>query len=379
MRVLFTFAGGSGHADPLVPIAGVLRSVGHEVAFLGRRSAASSVEANGFPVLEEPAHEDANAHVIAPLRPLDMAREHRVLRDYYAGRAARDRAQRVLAVSAEWRPDLIVCDEVDFGSMISAERFGLPHATVLVIACGSFVRADVVADALDEVRAEHGLAADPELAMPSRHLVISPFPPSFRDPAFPLPPNAISMRPDGVASRARDRMSQRGTVYFTLGTVFNLESGDLFDRVLAGLRDLPIDLIVTVGRELDPEAFGPQPPNVRIQRYLPQSDVLPRCDVAINHGGSGSVIGALAHGVPTVVLPLGADQSLNAGRCEALGVGIALNAVDATPSSVAGAVTTVLEEPRYRAAARAIRHEIVALPGPEAAVPLLEELAHRAV
>ena len=97
----------------------------------------------------------------------------------------------------------------------------------------------------------------------------------------------------------------------------------------------------------------------------------------INHGGSGSVIGALAHGVPMVVLPMGADQPLNAARCEQLGVGIVLDAVRATADSVADAVTTTLDDPAYRVAAERIRDEIAALPGAEAAVPLLEGLPHK--
>ena len=70
---------------------------------------------------------------------------------------------------------------------------------------------------------------------------------------------------------------------------------------------------------------------MQIERYLPHSAVLPRCDVVVSHGGSGTVIGALAAGLPSVVLPMGADQPLNAARCEALGVGVALDAVRVTP------------------------------------------------
>ena len=313
-----------------------------------------------------------------------MEREYRVLRDHYAGRWARFQATRVLELSAEWRPDLIVCDEVDFGSMIAAERLGLPHATVLVIACGSFIRPDVVSEPLDALRAEHGLPPDPGLEMPSRHLVLSPFPPSFRDPAYPLPPNTLSIRPEAADPADADaapawlsHLSDKPTVYFTLGTVFNLESGDLFTRVLSGLRELPINVIVTVGRQIDPESFGPQPDNVHIERYIPQSALLPHCDLVVNHGGSGSVIGALAHGLPLVVIPMGADQSLNAGRCEQLGVGIALDAVQATPESVADAVAAVLLAPSYRTAAERIRDEIAGLLGTDAAVPLLERLVTR--
>lgn len=385
LRALFTFAGGTGHANPLVPIAGAVEAAGHTVAFAGSRSAAAALEAHGFRVFARPADTTTDPATITPLLEVDMEHEYRVLRNYYADRLARERADRVLKLSAEWQPDLIVCDEVDFGSMIAAERLGLPHATVLVVAAGSFVRPDVVADRLDALRGEHGLPPDPGLAMPGRHLVLSPIPPSFRDPAYPLPPNALSLRPDaveptgaGVTPSWLPPPSEKPTVYFTLGTVFNMESGDLFARVLSGLRELPINVVVTVGRELDPESFGPQPDNVHIEGYIPQSALLPHCDLVVNHGGSGSVIGTLAHGVPMVVIPMGADQPLNAARCEQLGVGIALDAVQATPETVRAAVTIILDNSNYRGAAEHIRDEIAGLPEPGAAVPLLERLVGEA-
>ena len=215
--------------------------------------------------------------------------------------------------------------------------------------------------------------------MPSRYLAVSPFPPSFRDPAFPSRANTYPIRPEPVLPHGSDvswlpSSPGRPTVYFTLGTVFNLESGDLFERVLAALRELPVELVVTVGREVDPDRFGPQTEHVTIARYIPQSALLPHCDLMVNHGGSGSVMGALAHGLPMVVIPMGADQSLNAARCEQLGVGITLDAVRAGSGDIRGAVTEILASRSYREAAEDIRDEIAALPGPETLVPLLEAL-----
>ncbi|MDP9301627.1 MAG: glycosyltransferase, partial [Actinomycetota bacterium] len=166
MRVLFTFAGGTGHAIPLVPIAGAVGVAGHTVAFAGSRSAAAALKTYGFTMFARPDEPKAEPNTMSKLLELDMEHEYEVLRNYYADRLARERADRVLDLGAEWQPDLIVCDEVDFGSMIAAERLGLPHATVLVVASGSFVRPDVVAEPLDALRAEHGLPADPGLAMP---------------------------------------------------------------------------------------------------------------------------------------------------------------------------------------------------------------------
>ena len=71
-------------------------------------------------------------------------------------------------------------------------------------------------------------------------------------------------------------------------------SGDLFPRVLEGLREAAVGAVVTVGRDVDPAAFGPQPEQIRIERYVPQESVLPSCDLTINHGGSGSTVGALS-------------------------------------------------------------------------------------
>ncbi len=385
MRILCTYAGGSGHADPLVPVADAVRAAGHDVAFFGRRSAAAALDANGFTLFPDTddralaAGEDAP---ITPLLELDMEREYRDLHGF-ADRIARARMAGTLELADHWRPDLLVCDEADYGSMLGAERLRLPHATVLTNASGSFLRAVDIAEPLDAIRVKLGLPPDPRLTMPARDLVIAPFPPSFRDPAFPLPGNAISISPDLGRSLPRSapdwlsHLPDGPTVYFTLGTIFNHESGDLFDRVLAGLRDLPVTVIVTVGRSIDPDRFGPQPDNVHVERYVPQTVLLPHCDLVVNHGGSGSVIGALAYGLPLVVLPMGADQLPNAQRCVQLGVGVTLDAVRVTPRSIRDTTSALLRDAQAREAAERIRDEIASLPGPEATVPMLERLVER--
>jgi len=382
MRILFTFAGGSGHFEPLAPIARAAKAAGHRVAFAGQPAMIPAVEAAGFTAFATGGATVSGTPKRKALLKLDAERDDRALRESWATRIARERASAILALCAEWRPDLVVCDEFDFGSVVIAERLGLPHATVLVIAAGSFMRPGLLAERLNRLRAEHGLPPDPDLAMLSRHLVLSPGPPSFRDPDFPLPATAHAFRPlalDPVEDAAVPAwvagLDDVPTVYFTLGTVFNLESGDLFQRVLAGLRELPVNLVITVGRDIDPAEFGPQPANVHVARYVPQAVLLPHCDLVVSHGGSGSVIGALAYGLPMVLMPMGADQPLNAARGAALGVARVLDALEATPESVRAAVTAVLEDPAYRRAAERLREEIAALPGPAHAVTLLERLA----
>jgi UDP:flavonoid glycosyltransferase YjiC (YdhE family) len=382
VRILFTFAGGIGHFQPLVPVARAAEVAGHTVAFAGQTAMLPAVEAAGFTAFATAGATVSSTPERLPLLKLDAEREDRDLREGFANRLARERAAAILALCAAWRPDLLVCDEIDFGAMVAAERLGFPYASMLVIAAGSFVRHSLLAEPLNQLRAEHGLPLDPDLTMLSRYLVLSPFPPSYRDPAFPLPATAHSIRPlalDPAAGATLPpwvaHLHDAPTVYFTLGTVFNLESGDLFPRVLAGLRGLPINVIATVGHEIDPAEFGPQPANIHIERYISQSLILAHCDAVVSHGGSGSVIGALAHGLPSVLIPMGADQPLNAARCADLGVARVLDALEATPETVREAVSTVLEDPTYRRAAERMRDASAALPGPEHAILLLERLA----
>jgi UDP:flavonoid glycosyltransferase YjiC (YdhE family) len=378
-RILCTFAGGAGHADPLIPVAMALRDAGHEVAFHGRRSGASTVIERGFDLFPDPDEAPGDPRTIAALTPIDRVREERDFRAGFADRIARARSARLLELADAWRPGLIVCDEADFGAMAAAERIGIPHAVVLVNASGSFGRPEIVAPALRRVRRDLGLDPGGVTEMLAGAITLNPFPPSFRDPRFPLPDGTITYRPERDAPADDgdlDRIgpSEAPTVYVTLGTVFPAESGDLFARLLSAVAILGVNAIVTVGRELDPASFGPQPDRVIVERYLPQGSVLPRCDLVVNHAGSGSILGALGHGLPIVALPLGADQPWNADRVEALGLGLVLDAVDATPDDLAGAIASALGDAGIRARSEAIRAEVEGLPGPDTTVPFLERL-----
>ena len=81
-----------------------------------------------------------------------------------------------------------------------------------------------------------------------------------------------------------DELPPGPTVHASLGTIFHRTPG-VFEAILDGLRDEPINLLLAVGRDQDPTRFGPQPPHVRIERYLPHALLLPRCDLVITHGG----------------------------------------------------------------------------------------------
>src|SRR5204862_6738478 len=124
---------------------------------------------------------------------------------------------------------------------------------------------------------------------------------------------------------------------------------------------------------LESGALGDIPANVHVEQWVPQRDVLARASALVCHGGSGTLRGGLAAGVPMVVTPLFADQPHNARRVAAVGAGIALP--DPDPATLRAAVERVLADVELARGARRIAEEIAALPPVDAAVAALVAMA----
>ncbi|RYB92658.1 glycosyltransferase [Nocardioides glacieisoli] len=375
MRILCTFVGGHGHLTPLLPLARAARDAGHEVLIAGSGGLVPAIEAAGFRgfATSPPRHHDGAA-ADGTTTPLEVTGARAAQVEFaanFASRGARRMAAAVSDLLEEHRPDLVLRDETDLGSTIAAELHGVPVATHLVLASGLLVRPELVAPELDAVRAEHGLAPDPDLTRLTSGPVLSDFPPSFRSPDAPLTVHPLHYR-SATPVRGR-RTTSRPTVYATLGTIFNKTSGDLFERLAAGLGGLDADVVVTIGRELDPATFGPQPAHVRIERFVPQAEVLAGADLVVSHGGSGSLMAALAHGLPSVLLPLGADQPHNALRADELGVATTLDAATASPAEIRDAARAVLGDDTMAERCREVADELASLPPVGAAVATLED------
>ncbi len=150
---------------------------------------------------------------------------------------------------------------------------------------------------------------------------------------------------------------------------------ELFRATVDALQHVPARILFTVGVHRDPADLGPLPANVHVEQWVDQNAVLPHASAVAGHGGSGTTLGTLAHGIPTVVLPQFADQPQNADRVQALGAGIALHGGPAAVPQLADALSTLLAEPSYRAAAARVAAEIGALPLVDESVAVLEGIA----
>lgn len=130
------------------------------------------------------------------------------------------------------------------------------------------------------------------------------------------------------------RAIQRPAALVTTSSEFQ-DDGELVRAALAGLADSDLAVVATM-----PAGVGAYdvPANARLEQWVPHSQVLPACAVAITHGGFGATQKALAHGVPVVVVPFGRDQLEVGRRVEASGAGVLLGRKRLTPSSLRAAV-----------------------------------------
>lgn len=388
MRALFTTHPAIGHLQPLASVARALTDEGHDVAFCSSQSFRAEVERRGF------EHFDAGADwlVSSSTRPWstegwpteEPARTDHLYGQNRAGHLAGAMLPDLVAIAERWRPDIIVREASEYAGCLAAEHRGIPHASV---AHASFAtvnaRRAVIAPALEQHRAGLGLSPDPHADMVLRYLHLCFVPRSFHARDASVPDVAHFLRhtpfnvpndevPPWVTSLSHDR-----TVLATMGTFFN-RVPRAFETVLAALRDEPVNLLVTVSNDVDPSRFGPQPANVRIERWLPHAPLLPHCDVFVTHGGFNSVKDSLRAGVPMVMLPIpGADHSYAAERCAALGVAEVIDPGLRTPDTIRAAVRHVLEDPAFGQNAQAFGSEMLALPPVETAVELLDQLVRR--
>jgi UDP:flavonoid glycosyltransferase YjiC (YdhE family) len=381
MRFLFSSHPLDGHLHSLIPLAQATEQAGHSVAFAVPPAFCEKVDRIGFAAIPcGPAWADEPiASVYA--KALELEDTAFFLSELYAGVAARSFAPSLLDIIADWQPDAIVSDPTEFGSWVAAERAGIPRVFNLWgLAIPQEFLLGLAGRALAELRAAFDLPPDPQLQTLVQAVKLVFAPRGYQPPGLEIPDSVHFFRPDSF-DRSGDEdlpgwvaeLPARPTVYVTLGTLFNTSSNWL-ERILEGLAGEDLNAVVTVGRDRDPAQFSGLASNLHVEHYIPQSLLLPHCDAVVSHAGYGTVMGTLAHGLPSVLIPIGADQPMHASRCDAIGTSLSLDRADLTPETVRAATWRVLREPEFRKRAQVLAEEIASMPGPEAATALIEQI-----
>jgi len=367
----------------MVPLAQALRDAGHEVAFATEARFCLRVARAGFRAFPAgigpgKAFERTLALPdVAGLRPDDAWRFGAQM---FAAVAAPAKVPDLVAVIEEWAPDVVIHDVTDFAGPVAAASAGIPWAAHSLGPQFPLDLSRLGAELVAPLWRKWGVTPGNFGGMfDSLYLDICP--PSLQSPDIAQVGDVVRpLRPvpfDAVAGEALpawiDELPVRPTVYVTLGTLDNDAPGVL-EAAVEALGGEAMNVIVTVGPNRDPAELGRQPPNVHVERYIPQSLLIPRCDVVVAHGGSGTTLAALAHGLPLLVLPQGANQFGNAERCAELGVAIRLLPDEVDAGSIRRCVHALLAQPAFGERAGALAAEIDEMPAPAEVVPRIEAL-----
>ena len=382
MRILVATTPGLGHLLPMLPLARAARDRGHEVVIAAGRSLADVATAAGF--RHEPMGPPSIGSVVDQVGELVGVTGRRravvTLKRVFCEVIAPAMADGVSELSDRWRPDVIVHEDREFGSWVVAERLGVPHVTVQATAWRPRT-AEIASDPLNALRHRHGLAGDERLAGLFGRLFLTTRPRSLRDPDAPLPEVTAELRPIADDRLGADAAADedpfpprdgRPRVAITLGTV-NHDQVAVLRSLIDGAVAAGAHVVVGLGAE--PASLGSVPAGVSVHAYVPMSVLLPVADLVAFHGGSGTMLAALAAGTPMIIVPLAADQPDNADRCLAAGVARVIAPDDLDVDAVARAVRTVTTDPAYRGRAGEVADEVTAMPGPDVALDRIESMA----
>jgi UDP:flavonoid glycosyltransferase YjiC (YdhE family) len=380
MRIVFTSWAWTSHLYPMVPLAWAARTAGHEVLVLTQPALVGTALRAGLPVAAVGQDYDiapvmrrfTEAH--SPLDPRAVEAQRRKRRGgplNVFGQICEAMLDGLLDACRAWRPDVIVHDPTTYAGPLAAAVLGVPAVRhIWGVDFQATVR-EYEPDLLAPFQERLGLPDhDPRGA-----LTIDPCPASLqiesddrRHRVRHLPYNGTAVLPRWLL-RPPDRPRICVSWGTTSGTFRN--DAETVHRVLTAVAGLDVEVVAALSAG-DSAALAPLPDNVRVGP-VPLHMLLPSCSLVVNQGGAGTVMTAVAAGVPQLVAPRLPDQVLNADRLAGAGAGLRL--AGGEPAEVLAAVRTILDAPEYAAGARALAAECAAQPAVGTAVEALAGLS----
>ncbi|MFO7824646.1 MAG: glycosyltransferase [Cyclobacterium sp.] len=202
---------------------------------------------------------------------------------------------------------------------------------------------------------------------------------SFDFPLYPAPKNVLYSGPilddpDWVDqwNSPFPKNNKERLVVVSFSTTFQNQAG-IVKRCIQALAELPVRGLVTIGWAIDLHDIR-VPEKIKVIRSAPHSRVFPEANLVITHGGHGTIMRALANGLPLIVIPMGRDQHDNAAKIAYHGCGIRLS-TKSDKGTIQRAIKQMLSTNTYTEKARAFQAEIGAAASSGMGIRELEQLA----
>ena len=376
MRVLLVVFSRAGHLNPMIAVAQELELAGHEVTLFGLDADVSAVAARAglraqtaTSATTSTAASEPRASLRLAARANDVAWAKRfhtiVLLD-----PVKTQVEQLARLVQERRPDVIGIDPLAYAAAVVAERARVPWACLATGLQSLEVDGRRAADApaFDQLASRRSTllgSLGVDLAFRSCD-VVSPyanmvfayaglFPrgaPAGLDcigPALPRVPRGDEP-PFDWSRIPRDRP----LVFVSFGSQLS-HVPEVYQAVWSSL-SADEACVVTTLKDLLHEPFArTRPEHVIAVDYAPQLAMLERAAAMVTHGGANSVMEALRHGCPMLVIPIASDQPLLGYLVAQAGAGAALDPAAITPEACREQLLPLLDSAASaRTAARAI-------------------------
>jgi zeaxanthin glucosyltransferase len=214
----------------------------------------------------------------------------------------------------------------------------------------------------------------------SKLAVITQTPKEFDFPIPRLPPQFHYAGPfhDNVGrelvSFPWERLTRKPLIYASLGTLVN-GLDKVYRTILEAVAKFPeMQVVLSVGRNINPDDLGAIPSNTVVVRVAPQIALLKRAVLCITHAGLNTTLEALAQGVPMVAIPIGYDQPGVAAKISYHGVGEFIEIGDLTARNLSELIVKVTTNPNYRDKARRFQKIIGRTRGLDIAADIIERV-----
>jgi MGT family glycosyltransferase len=169
-----------------------------------------------------------------------------------------------------------------------------------------------------------------------------------------------------------DKLTDKPLIYASLGSLVN-GLDQVYKHILGAVGALKnVQLVLSVGKNIDPENLGSIPSNTIVVRSAPQIELLKRAALCITHAGLNTTLESLAHGVPMVAIPIGYDQPGTAARIAHHGTGEFIEVDELTTDRLRGLIEKVLQDPSYRERAEYFQKVISETRGLDLAADIIE-------
>lgn len=388
MRVLFTTWAWPSHLYAVVPLAWSLRAAGHQVLVASQPGLLGEIAGAGLPGVAVGADVDAVTLVRGYVLPSAgdaggraprAGKGPRVMRMFVAH--AESMVDDLVAVARSWRADAVVYQQTALAGPIAAAAAGVPAIRHLSGTDLMLRARPLLGDLLAPLAGRHGVTGFDPFGLAT----VDPTPTSLQVPVGyrRIPMRHLAYTGSGHAEAPRPAPGRgAGRVCVTWGhTMAKLDPGRFLASnvldALAGEADL--EVVAAVSSDQRP-LLGSGYPNAEVLVDASLDDVLANyCDLVIAHGGAGTVLTAVRHSVPMLLVPQLPDHTGHAVRVLASGAGAVLTRDQATKERIVKETRRLLApDDAARHAVRSLAEEMRRTPAPaEVAERLVALLGHR--